>query len=66
MRRRPFLTKIKVEVLGLDKMKDLYDSNLDFSEAWREYRAPHLSNQPSMKIILLKKVCCSKEFSYVY
>ena len=33
---------MKVEVLGFDEMKELYDTDLDFSEAWREWRTPNL------------------------
>ena len=32
-RRHTLLTKMKVEVLGFDEMKELYDTDLDFSEA---------------------------------
>ena len=41
-RRRSLLTEMKVEVLGFDEMKELYDTNPDFFEAWRECRAPNL------------------------
>ena len=40
--RHYLLTKIKVEVLGFDDMKELYETELDFSKAWRECRAPNL------------------------
>ena len=44
MSRRHFLlTDMKVEVLGFDEMKELYDADPDFSEAWRECRAPNLT-----------------------
>ena len=46
-RRRSLLTKMKVEVLGFDEMKELYDADLDFFEAWREYRAPNLTDHIS-------------------
>ena len=36
------LTEMKVEVLGFDEMKELYDADPDFSETWRECRAPNL------------------------
>ena len=35
-RRHSLLTEMKVEVLGFDEMKELYDADPDFSEAWRE------------------------------
>ena len=38
---------MKVEILGFDEMEDLYDSNPDFSEMWRECRAPCLKRQLS-------------------
>ena len=38
---------MKVEVLGFDEMKELYDTNPDFSKAWRECRAPNLTNHIS-------------------
>ena len=38
-RRRSLLTEMKVEVLGFDEMKELYDTDLDFFETWRECRA---------------------------
>ena len=41
-RRRSLLIEMKVEVLGFDEMKELYDANPDFSEAWRECKAPNL------------------------
>ena len=41
-RRRSFLTEMKVEVLGFDEMKELYDVDPNFSEAWRECKAPNL------------------------
>ena len=41
-RRHSLLTQMKVEVLGFDEMKELYDANPNFSEAWRECRAPNL------------------------
>ena len=33
---------MKVEVLGFDEMKELYDTNPNFSKSWREGRAPNL------------------------
>ena len=41
-RRHSLLTKIKVEVLGFDEMKELYDAHPNFSKAWRECRGPNL------------------------
>ena len=55
---------MKIEVLGFDEMKELYDADLDFSEAWRECKAPNLT-EVSMMSISFKKVCCSKAFSCV-
>ena len=46
-RRRSLLTKMKVEVLGFDEMKELYDVDPDFYEAWRECRAPNLTDHIS-------------------
>ena len=46
-RRCSFLIEIKVEVLGFDEMKELYDVDLDFFEAWRECRAPNLTDHIS-------------------
>ena len=46
-RRRSLLTEIKVEVLGFDEMKELYDADPDFSEAWRECRTPNLTDHIS-------------------
>ena len=42
-RRRSLLTEMKVEVLGFDEMKELYDADPDFSEAWRECKAQNLT-----------------------
>ena len=65
-RRCSLLTEMKVEVLGFDEMKELYDADPDFSEAWRECRAPNLTDHISMMSISFKKVCCSKEFSCLF
>ena len=46
-RRCPLLTEIKVEALGFDDMKELYDTDPDFSKAWRECRALNLMNHTS-------------------
>ena len=34
-KRHSSLTKIKVEVLGFDEMKELYDVDPNFSKVWR-------------------------------
>ena len=57
-RRCSLLTEMKVEVLGFDEMKELYDADPIFFEAWRECRAPNLTNHISMMSISFKKVCC--------
>lgn len=41
-RRCSLLIEMKVEVLSFDEMKELYDTNPDFSKVWRECRAPNL------------------------
>ena len=46
-RRYSLLTIMKVEVLGFDEMKALYDADLDFFEVRRECRAPNLTNRIS-------------------
>ena len=46
-RRHSILTEMKVEVLGFDEMEELYDIDLDFSEAWRECREPNLIDNMS-------------------
>ena len=46
-KRHSLLTKKKVEVIGFDEMKELYDVDLDFSKMWRECRAPNLINHIS-------------------
>ena len=38
---------MKVAVLGFAELKDLYDSDPDFSKMWRECRAPSLTGQLS-------------------
>ena len=45
--RCSLLTEMKVEVLGFDEMKELYNTNPNFSEMWRECRASTLIEQPS-------------------
>lgn len=59
---------MKIEVLGFDEMKELYDADPDFSEAWRECKAPNLTDHTSKysMSISFKKVCCSKVFSCVF
>ena len=46
-KRCSLLTKMKVEVLGFDEMKELYNAIFDFSEVWRECRAPNLADHIS-------------------
>ncbi|MDF3686366.1 integrase zinc binding domain-containing protein [Enterobacter hormaechei] len=41
------MSEMKVEVLGFDEMKELYDADPDFFEAWRECRALNLTNHIS-------------------
>ena len=38
---------MKVEILGFDEMKDLYDSDPNISKMWRECRVPSLTGQLS-------------------
>ena len=35
-RRHSLLTEMQVELLGFDEMKELYDTDPDFSKAWRK------------------------------
>ena len=66
-RRCSLLTKMKVEVLGFDEMKELYDTSPDFFEAWRECRAPSLTGQPSKYDgYFTQEGMLFKEFSSVY
>ena len=46
-RRHSLLTEMKVEVLRFDEMKELYDVDPNFSEVWREWKAPYLKNHIS-------------------
>ena len=46
-RRHSLLTKMNIEVPGFDEMKELYDVDPDFSEVWRECRAPNLTHHIS-------------------
>ena len=41
-KRNSLLTKMKVEVLDFDEMKELYDVDPNFSKVWRECRTPNL------------------------
>ena len=52
-RRCSLVTEMKIQVLGFDEMKELYDTDPDFSEAWRECREPNLIDHISMMIISL-------------
>ena len=38
---------MKVEVLGFDEMKELYETNPNYSELWRECREPNLTDHIS-------------------
>ena len=38
---------MKVKVLGFDEMKELYDVDPEFSEVWRQCRAPNPTNHIS-------------------
>ena len=38
---------MKVEVLGFDEMKELYDVDPNFSKVWRECRVPNLTDHIS-------------------
>ena len=44
IRRFSLLTEMKVELLGFDEMKELYDIDPNFYEAWRECKTPNLTN----------------------
>ena len=44
-RRHYLLSEMKVEVLGFDEMKELYDAKPNFFEVWRECRAPNMLDQ---------------------
>ena len=46
-RRRSLLIEMKVEVLGFDEMKELYDVDPNFFAAWRECKAPNLTDHVS-------------------
>ena len=46
-RKCSLLTEMKVEILGFNEIKYLYDVDLDFSKMWRECRAPNLTNHIS-------------------
>ena len=66
-RRHSLLTEMKTEVLVFDKMKELYDTDLDFSKAWRECREPNLIDHISKyDDYFIQEVCCSKAFSCVF
>ena len=42
-RRHSLLKKMKVKNIGFDEMKDLYDSDPNFFETWRECGTPSLT-----------------------
>ena len=46
-RRHSLLTEMNVEVLGFDEMKEFNDVDPNFFEAWRECRAPNLTDHIS-------------------
>ena len=46
-RRRSLLIDMTFAVLGFNEMKELYDANPDFSKAWRECRAPNITDHIS-------------------
>ena len=46
-RRCSLLTEMKVEVLGFDEMKKLYDADPNFFEASRECKEPNLTDHIS-------------------
>ena len=37
-RRQLLLTVMKVEVVGFDELKNLYPKDLDFAEAWKDFK----------------------------
>ena len=39
-RRQLLLTVMQVEVLGFNKLKNLYPKDLDFAEAWKACKEP--------------------------
>ena len=46
-RRCSLLTEMKIEITGFEEMKELYDVDPNFFEAWRECRAPNLTDHIS-------------------
>ena len=66
-RRNYLLTEMKVEVLGFDEIKELYDIDPNFFEAWRECRAQNLIDHISKyDEYFIQKVCCSMVFSCIF
>jgi len=39
-RRRNLLTEMRVEVLGVEELKNLYEEDLDFTEPWKACKEP--------------------------
>ena len=39
-RRVLLLNTLSVEVVSLESMKELYEEDVDFGEAWKAYKAP--------------------------
>ena len=61
------LTKMKVEILGFDKMKELYDSDPSFFEMWRECRAPSLTEKLcKCHNYFIQEGMLFKEFNCIY
>ena len=45
IRRRNLLTEMRVEALGFDELKNLYEEDLDFVEPWRDFKEPVLEDR---------------------
>ena len=66
-RRHSLLTEMKVEVLGFDEMKELYDVDPNFSKEWRECKAPNLTDHISKyDEYFIQEGMLFKEFSCVF
>ena len=64
-RRHSLLIEMKIEILRFDEMKELYDSDPNFFDMWRGFRAPILIGKMSkyddyfiQEGIFLKKFSC--------